>query len=286
MSRFFDDLELQLQQAARREIERRARASAPKRRWRRPRVLALLAVGAAGLATPAIARLTGVWDPGVGPGRPARTVATGTDSSGRTCTGNRGPQAPVITSAPPSAQLTSIFGVLREPYTSRDQLPIRHLAALNGATVNPQAIRFLGSASGKTFFAVPITGRVQPPLSTRCLTGLDARRRRDAEASQPRPNNQPRICLLASNGSGGCGGTPNELRQRGAAIDIGTLAIQTIVAGLVPDGVTSVTITYASSRRTFAVHNNFLSYVVDVGPGRAPDAIVWHLANGTLKQVP
>lgn len=288
MSRFFDDLEQQLHEAAQREIASAEGASPPQSWWRRPRALALLAVGAAGLATPAIARVTGIWNPGVRPGPPARTVTAGTPSSGLTCTDNSGPQAAVITNASPSTLLTNILGVLRRPYSSEDQFPAlrlpQGLAALNGAAVNPHAIRFLGTAGRKSYFAVPIAGSAHVPAH--CRQGLTARQRHNAEASQPPPITQPRICLLSSTGSGGCGGSPGELRERGAQIGIGTAANETIVAGLVPDGVTAVTITYGRSHRTFAIHNNFLSYVVAVGASRAPNAVVWHFADGSARRVP
>lgn len=287
MSRFFDDFETQLRDAAQREVAGRA-ASKPRSWWQRPRAWALLAVGVAGLATPALARVTGLWNPGVSPGPPARTVTAApgfSELAGFSCTSHRRSSPTSITNVSPSARLTSILGVLRTPYTNEDRLPglfKRHGRSLAG--VNPKAIRFVGTTDGTRYFVVANQGMREPPIPARCLKGLTTAERRRVLAAQPRTG-QPQICLLSSTGSGACGAGPDDLLRRGTALSSGDSANHSRVAALVPDGVTAVTITYGRSRRTFVVHNNFYAYSVAVAAERRPNRVVWHLANGSTREV-
>lgn len=287
MSGFFDDLERQLHDAARREIDHREGHRAPRRRWRRPRALALLAVGVVGVATPALADvfgvrpITSIWDPGVPPATRAARGVTGPGCA----LPSPASQIAQISTAPASPQLTSILGVLRRPSNAQDIVPVRsiqrRLAQLT--EFNPTAIRYVGSAAGQRYFVVPNLGtRARPALPPRCLARLTPLQRRAYLRAAPAAG-QAQICLISATVSG-CGTTPANLGAHGAELSVKHGAT-TDVVGLVPDGVTALTITYGRSKRTFPVDSNFFSYTITVNPGQAPTATIWHLADGAIRRV-
>jgi hypothetical protein len=284
MSPFFDGLETQLHQAAKREIVARRPLRFSRAWWRRPRVLALLAVGAAVLATPAIAKVTGVWAPSASPLPHPQTATTGSG-----CTQpETPPAAPApLTTAPVSRQLTSILGVLRRPYASQDRIQGHGLPTtlISVAGINPSAIRFVGSAAGHRFFIVPNLGaRPRPALPARCLERMTPAQRR-AYTDRPHSTGQPQICLASATASG-CGATASDLLSRGTELSLAIGNNETSVVGVVPDGVAAITLAYGSSQRTFSVHNNFFSYTIAVKPGQNPTSTVWDLSNGSTRQIP
>jgi hypothetical protein len=285
MSPFFDDLETQLQHAARRELADLAPPGTSPAWWRRPRALALFAVGAAGLATPAIARVSGIWAPDASPRPHARTTATGLSC----IQPGQPPTAPgSVTTAPASPELTRILSVLRRPATGQDRIPVHGLPVtlMSVVGVNPAAIRFVGSAGGHRFFVVPNLGpRPRPALPEHCLERMTPAERH-AYTAAPRTTGQPQLCVVEATGGGGCGATASDVRSRGVQLSLALGNGDSTVVGLVPDGVTAVTLSYGSSQRTFAVHDNFFSYVIALAPGQSPTSTVWHLTDGATRQIP
>jgi hypothetical protein len=251
MSDFFSELEAQLRAAA---VARRQR----RRRWLRAGAV-LLGVGVIGAAAPALGGVTGIWKPS---GVHERTVAASTvvATSTSRCDDDR---PPGLTSSPPDPETMRLFGALRRRATSVDRLPRPARPMLRTlAGVNLEAIRYVGSVAGTRYYALPAGGQRMP-------CGPDTHR--------------PLLCLLSSHG-GGC--TPvATIAETGSAGTDGGAARVTIVAGLVPDGVVSVTATLGRSQRTFPVTGNFYGYRVDVSPMDALGPVVWHLADGSTRRV-
>lgn len=281
MSHFFDELESQLQAAA----KQAAASGAPARPWwRRRRNAALIAVVVAGAATPALAKVTGIWNPGVSPQPPEQTVTAGV-GGGFSCSVPGGPLGPSITDAPPSSKLTAILAVLRRPRKPSDRFAGVSRSGLAVRAVNLRAIRYLGSAGGERFFAVPNLGpRPRPRLPARCLKRLPAAERRRAEESRRRSPTVPTVCLVSAHSTLGCP-SAHTIQTMGAWGIVAGSGQRSEVVGLVPDGVDAVTVRYGNSARTFGVNDNFFAYAVAVEADRFPDAIVWHRADGSAREV-
>ncbi len=260
MTPFFDDFEQQLRAAA-------VAQSAPRRWWRRPRNVALLAVAGLGLATPALGRVSGVWDPGIDE-PPAQTAVTVAASHSTTCkeppTGDRPPA-----NARLDPRLVAELAVLRRPQRDADTLPA-DLRRRGGGAPNlvARTARYVGSVAGRRYFVAAASSRVhvagcgKQPATTR----LD-------------------LCLLSERGGGGCGIGADDFRKQGIEGSSGASGNRSVVTGLVPDGVTAVTLRYEHSERSFAVKDNFYAFEVAVDVMRRPDAVTWTLRNGQRRKI-
>lgn len=272
MSSFFEQLEGQLRTA----VERRHNSpvASPSRRWRNRRNASLIAIATVGLATPALARVTGLWKPDV---RRWPTTEIGTTSQTPDRPGRAVPQGPQYTKAPVARELANTFGVLRQPRTREDVFPTLGREGLKH--VNRETIRYVGSADGRRYFLVPGASFGSP----------DARGSAAASTRRAEPAGDPSSsgCLLADNGSGGCFANIAAVRRTGTGgSSLRKNAPGAVVVGLVPDGVRAVTIRYGPSTRTLAIRRNFYAYTVALDPAQALDHhVVWHLADGTTRRI-
>jgi hypothetical protein len=279
MSDFFDTVEQRLRQSAAQV------ATAPRRPWWRRRVALVVALAAlVGFAVPAVAAITTLWTPDVPPQRPWR-VTTGQSYS---CDGLASRPRSTTTTRPVSPQLTSQLAALRRPRGAADRVDARYLRTLPVIGLNRAAIRRLAvSANGSDVYVIPVEGIAgERPWPARCLDGLPRRLRRQFGRGTP-DRVEPMLCVLDGGGSS-CGLTASDLRRRGSfgAATVGRG--DTLVTGIVPDGVTAVTVAYGRSKRAFAVHDNVVSFMTSLSPERAssPDQLQWQLADGTTRTIP
>jgi hypothetical protein len=259
MSPFFDDLERQLHAAAAQQA-----AKPPARWWRRRRNLAIVAILTAGIATPALSRVTGVWDPHVAAAPPAPTV-TVSSSATRSCHDAAGAEA-VRKGARLDPRLVAQLAVLRRPQRASDAA-----RKLGGGyyTVLPGTERYVGSIGDRRFY---LAGVVERSLR-RC-------------GERPRGARPTQLCLMQRGGSGGCGLRPVDLRAQGMLVTSGLSARRSTVAAVVPDDVIRVTARYGASVRSFRVRDNFFGYEVAVPADRFPDLITWTMRDGSRRELP
>jgi hypothetical protein len=238
----------------------------------------------------------------------AARQATRTDPA---CRPPRTTPAPAVSYGAPNRAVLSFLGVLRQPRTAADRLASQlYPPGPKPAFVN--YIRRARTAHGTTYYVIPAgtSGLGGTPLSTRCIGDITAAARhvlpdipaaqRTAtvhfletfQARQERLSKQPSdgaICLLAM--AGRTQGTEcvrgSEVQRhgmfaferrpvRGALVGGGAY-----LAGLVPDGVATVTIRFegpALAPPATVIHNLFVVHVprADVGP----TAMIWRSAGG------
>lgn len=257
MSPFFEDLEDQLRAAA----ERQAATRGPSW-WRRRRNLGLAAVAAVGLATPAVARVSGLWDPGVPPSPSVGTPTTPAISSSPSPTCHALP-APAARRVGFDPALVRLLGVLRRPPGPKDVFPVPGRFRMSHRTLVPDSVRFLGTVGEHRYFALEILSR---DGGRGCPT--------------PRTPVMAMLCVVTDNSSGACGASPESLRRRGLGQSGSNHAGNAEFVGLVPDGVEAVTVRYGSSTRTLRVRSNFYGYEIAADPTQGPDEVTWHLHGG------
>ncbi len=255
MSSFFDELEAQLRAAAERQTATRRPSW-----WRRRRNLGLAAVAAVGLATPAVARVSGLWDPGVPPS-PSVTSTTPAISSSPSPTCHELP-APAARRVGFDPALLRLLGVLRRPPGPKDVFPVPGRFRVSHQTLVPDSVRFLGTVGEHRYFVLVVLSR-------------------DGGSGCPIPRTPVKamMCVLNDNGSGGCGESPESLRRGGLQSGSNHGGNAEFVS-LVPDGVEAVSVRYGSSTRTFRVRNNFYGYEIAADPTQSPDEVTWHLHDG------
>jgi hypothetical protein len=252
----------------RRTLVRTARRR--RRPWwrRRPTVLGGLAVLL--VATPAAAGIDGLWRPDVPPVAPMRTVlATASDAS-PSCSMRGVRRGPTTVEVPPPAVL-DVLGVLRGRATAADRAG--WAAARRGVRpgIAVRHVRLLGvDASGDRQWIAPRLLAVDArPATARC----PARRR-------------VRHWTIATFSDGGSGGEldASALARQGTMGSSGTGDRKATVTGIVPDGVTTVAVSYdGSPARTWPVRRNFFSYSVGLPVERAIQAdVVWKDAAGRV----
>jgi hypothetical protein len=286
VSRYFDELERRLQNAAERnatapggaELERAPRRPRWTRRHRRLLVVAIAAL--AGLAVPAVAAITDLWRPDVRPVAPMST-AVAPPGSGFSCDAD--PLRHIDVGPPVGRDFTSVLGVLARPHGAVDDaFERRYLQGLNLFAVDVRGIRFLGTAAdGRPYFVIPARGLGGAALPERCLRKLSPRERR--LFARP-PLLEPTICVVGG-GGGGCSSLA-AVRARGTFGSSGTVRGRATVAGIVPNGVRAVRVTYGRSTRDFPVHDNFFTFLVAIDvEGTVPDRLEWLMDDGTVRQV-
>jgi hypothetical protein len=196
-------------------------------------------------------------------------------ASGSTC-----PSLPARVTGPPPAALLSILGVLREPASAADALPA---SVLSGETdLYVDYVRFARSAFGREWYVWVSAPRFHPP---------------DACSSVG-------VTLFGVGGNGGGGGgdaSAAQIEGRGSWISIGggtgADPARTLFAGVVPDGVATVTLHYPAgklggfSRRSgpaLTVTGHAVNNVVVVSVERAGEqatgavTTTWRTASGTI----
>ncbi|HEX7289561.1 MAG TPA: hypothetical protein VF250_00415 [Conexibacter sp.] len=279
MSRFFDALEERLRSSAAEQHADVVEQTAPpaRRRRIRRRPLVAVAVAAGALAVPAVAAVTDVWRPDVKPAPPMRTTVT----SGPSASCDVGPRR-LDVGPPVGAAFTSVLGVLARPRSAADAFDRRYLRGPGLLGVDVQGIRFVGTAAdGKRTFIVPARGFGQQPWPARCLRGLDGRQRR--RLAHPPQRREPTVCMFS--GGGGCSSLA-DVRTHGMFGSSGVVRGRATVAGIVPNGVRAVRITYGRSTRDFRVRENFFSFLVGIEAERAlPDRFEWLMDDGSVRDV-
>jgi hypothetical protein len=224
-----------------------------------------------------------------------------------------------ISRGSPDPTLLAILGVLRGPAGPADKLPTRvvgrdHRVIPNGSL--PQAkqiyVRYIRRARwryGAGYYIVP-AGNVDPvaPVPDRCaaeqqralqqeLPQIPARLRAGRLALEPLylanwhydQLPRPGVCLLALNSTGGgdesCGATVGDI-ESGHTLSTGGPTGVGVVYGLVPDGVSTVTV-YYRGRRPITVHAIGNVFIVP-DPGQRfpndgfPARMVWRSAAGAV----
>jgi hypothetical protein len=193
-----------------------------------------------------------------------------------------------LTTAPPEA-LTSILGVLRGSVTPADKLPAE---ALTGIAPDEYSALWLGSArlldavGDKRYFLIPGVYD-PPPMPEACVKRESPHERRRAKGLQLEPRG-PVVALEAYSPeeSGGIPYTASAI-QAGTANDaaFGRPGPTIAFYGLVPDGVTSVTVTAGGAPpTTVLVANNFFLTQIPALHVNEPYTITqqWYAADGTL----
>lgn len=290
MSPFFDELERRLRDAATERYaanpdagsqppEPSRRGAAWARRHRRLLVLALVAL--AGLAVPAVGAMTDLWRPDVDPPPPMGTV-TAAHGNAVSC---RGRSSTRIDVGPPVGRaFTSVLGVLARPRTAADAIERRYVGGPGLVGVDVDGVRYLGTApDGVRYFVVPVRGYGRHPLPARCLRKLSPKLRR---LFSPRPQpREPTVCVFGG-GGGGCS-TLADVSAHGSYGSSGTMHSRATVAGVVPNGVHDVRVTYGASTRTFPVRDNFFAFSVALGAPQAVDAdrVEWVMDDGSVRDV-
>lgn len=288
MSGFFDELEQRLRDAAQRQGAAAADVRppsaapyAPCRAWmrRHRRLLVVVAAALVGLAVPAVAAVTDLWRPDVRPSPPMRTAPL---HAGPAYTCRHVSSPPLDVGPPVGRAFTSVLGVLARPRTSADAFDLRYLRAPGLLGVDVAGIRYLGTAPGGTrSYVVAARGfAAQPSWPARCLRRLSPAARRHVV----RPaRHEPTICVFG----GGSSCTPLAVvRAQGTFGSFGTVRGRATVAGLAPNGVRVVRISYGRSTRVFPVRDNFFSFAVAIDVERAaPDRVEWLMDDGSVRDV-
>ncbi|MEV4419126.1 hypothetical protein AB0L40_04015 [Patulibacter sp. NPDC049589] len=236
--------------------------------WRRrPALLGFLVVLLA--AAPATAAISTLWRPDVPPLPPARTtVATRVSASAPRCVQNPGLRAGHgTTDLVPPKDMTDAFAVLRRPQTAADRAGGRYARVMIAGKLASAAVRTVGpDANGDPKFLVP------------SLIDVPARPRTEHCPARP----AVRTWMLSVAGRSGGGTSPyRDFIARGTFGTSGPSDRESVVSGIVPDGVASVTVTYGSADpRTFPTHDNAFTYEVGLAAEQFPSSVVWNDADG------
>jgi hypothetical protein len=221
------------------------------------------------------------------------------------------PAGPAVRNGSPSGTLLSVVGVLRRPATGADRLPRALQGGGDARGIYANYIRRARVTYGIAYYIVP-AATLAPAriLPARCYTEMvaalhaqlpriPARLRSPTLALQAQLIAGARglarrtagggVCLMFADAraSGGeCGASASEIEQRGLISSFGPLA------GVVPDGVATVTVYFPASNglaartATSDVVGNV--FAVSISPShRGQPAMVWRSAQGKiLKTVP
>jgi hypothetical protein len=236
-------------------------------------------------------------------------------------------RVPATITGPPPASLLSILGVLRQPATSADRPPAQVLAHQPELYVN--YVRLARTGFGRQWYVWVAGSNFRAPANVaRCLgaesadfhaelpsipkalraqttalfeTQLSADRRIDSEPMRAVGVSLFGLSSGGGGGGGGGGGTAAEIEAHGmwSSESGGTGAdpARTLFAGLLPDGVATVTLHYPAgklggfSRRsgpaltvTAHVINNVVLVSVERAGAQAIGAVTttWRAANGAI----
>jgi hypothetical protein len=235
-------------------------------------------------------------------------------------------QVPATVTGPPPASLLAILGVLRRPATPADELPGRILAHEPELYVN--YVRFARNAFGQQWYVWVAGSSLRPPANVdRCLsaesadfhaelpsipkalraqtssmfeTQLSAERRVDSRPVAPVGVSLFGFHSSDGAGSGGGGGTAAQIENRGMwmseGVGSGANPARTLISGVVPDDVATVTLHYPAGKLggfshrtgpalTVKAHavNDVVVVSVERAGSQATGAVTttWRAANGT-----
>jgi hypothetical protein len=188
------------------------------------------------------------------------------------CVGNPA----TTTEASPSPRLLSMLGILRRPQTAGDALPpVSHGGLLPGGAegVYIHYVRLARVVSGSSYYLVPV--------AKACGSGAE----------------EVFLNVRSPPDFSGYGGATASLIEHGRFHGSQGLGVNSVVYGVVPDGVAKVTLTYAPSGpnsispsrqpgvtvTTRPVNNVFVVRVhQDPGSASLPKTIVWRSAKGKV----
>ena len=207
----------------------------------------------------------------------------GSSAAARSCSSYPTPGAPAPAGTQVPAALASDYGFLRDPQRPVDQLNPRQVAGLKASGLIMSGTRFLGDAAfGGRIYVVPAQHLLSMPLApARCLSAVQRVIEQQSLSVLRRQYQQAAVCidvLYAKDRTQECApatGAPYALLSAN-----GTPAF-----GLVPNGVSAVTVTYPTSPpTTVAVHRN--SFVV-LAPSQAAPAcgLRWLDPTGNVQKV-
>jgi iron uptake system EfeUOB component EfeO/EfeM len=205
------------------------------------------------------------------------------NAAGQPCSSYPTPGAPAPAGTKVPASLASEYALLREPQRPADRLSPKQVAGLKASGLIMSGTRFLGDAAfGGRIYLVPAEHLLSLPLApARCLSSLQRLIEQESSSVLQSQYREAAVCIdvLYANGRtqecGPAAGTPYPLLSV-----TGTPAF-----GLVPDGVSAVTVTYpVSPPTTVAVQRN--SFVV-VAPSESAPAcgLQWLDPTGNVKRV-
>jgi hypothetical protein len=232
------------------------------------------------------------------------------DVSKRAVCQPKAPSPATLIHDPPSQDLLSLFSVLRRPASPADAVSPQRLTQVPFIqSVFVDYVRVAHTVDGRSYEIVPARiGSPLPPASAACLHAVHehllhllrgkprgVRRRalgffkafvdlQHQVANAPPTETVFLFHHRAGPLAGGGGNTIDEIRRRGEWGFVRTRSGGTIVDGLLPDPVASVTTYYSRGvHRTDMVRDNMVSFVVphDV-PAVSPVKMIWRAADGSV----
>ena len=207
----------------------------------------------------------------------------GSSATGQACSSYPTPGAPAPASTKVPAALATSYALLRAPQRPVDRLDAAQVSGLKASGLIMSGTRFLGDAAfGGRIYLVPAEHLLSIPLApARCLSSVQRVIEQESLPVLQREYHQTALCIdvLYANGRtqecAPASGTPYAL-----ASVTGTPAF-----GLVPDGISAVTVTYpTASPTTVTVHRN--SFVVLAPSESAPACgLQWLDPTGNVQKV-
>jgi hypothetical protein len=207
-----------------------------------------------------------------------------TDPAKQSCSSYPTPGAPAPASAKLPAGLASQYSLLSTPQRANDRLGAAQVASLKASGVIMPATRFLGDAGlGGRIYLVPAQHLLSLPLApARCLSSVQRLIEQESLPVLRREYQQAALCIVVLY-------SDSKTQECGPASGNGYALLSakgTPAFGLVPNGVSSVTVTYPTSPpTTVAVHRNFF---VVVEPSQTAPAcgVQWLEPTGNVTGTP
>lgn len=218
------------------------------------------------------------------------------------------PWLPVKTHSQLGRALLSTVGVLRRARTRHDGLPAT-LQGLGGGSIYIDYVRRARVSDGVSYYVVPVTAMLMSntyrfpgcypairsalkadlprvPVGLRAATlALEAKQASEQRRLE-RLGDHPGVCLVEASRQGqaaSCGDTLSQLKRFGLISWIGVLA------GIVPDGVASVTVEYpsvngrpAQTATSRVIGNVFVTPTGGRGFRTLRPAMIWRAADGAI----
>jgi hypothetical protein len=210
-------------------------------------------------------------------------VSSATSSAGQSCSSypTPGTVAPAGTTVP--AAISSKYSLLREPQRAVDRLTPKQVSGLKASGLVMSGTRFLGDAAfGGRIYLVPAQHLLTLPLApARCLTAAQRLIEQESLPVLRSQYREPALCIdvIYANGK------TTECAASGST-DYALLSVTgTPAFGLVPDGVTAVSVTYPTAPpTTVAVQRN--AFVVNAPSQGAPACgLQWLDPTGNVQKV-
>jgi len=208
--------------------------------------------------------------------------ATGT--ADQSCSSYPTPGAAASASAKVPAGLTADYSVFRSPQRAIDTLRPAQLASLKASGLVMSGTRFLGyAAGGGRIYLVPALHLLSLPLApARCLSSVQRVIEQESLPVLRKEYQQAALCIVVL----GSGATTQDCGPASSTSYALLSAKGTPAFGLVPNGVSAVTVTFPTSPpTTVPVHNNFF---VVVAPSQSAPAcgVQWLDPTGNVRATP